>query len=92
MVGVPREEHEKVLLHLVRLNETLGIIQSALDAIQARVQALKLGQANIQKLESSQAQMEVKLDLLIRVQQPMAKPTYSAQAPPSYRGTNPDTA
>ena len=41
-VGVPKEEHEKVLLELSGLHETLGKAQSALDATQARVQALEL--------------------------------------------------
>ena len=36
-VDVPKEEHEKVLLELNGLRETLGKTQSALDATQARV-------------------------------------------------------
>ena len=36
-VGVPKEEHEKVLLELNGLRETLGKTQSALNATQARV-------------------------------------------------------
>ncbi|CAI5733685.1 unnamed protein product [Peronospora destructor] len=82
VVGIPKEEHEKVLLELSGLRETLGKTQSAFDAMRARVQALELGQAR----------MEAQLDLLIRIQQPMARPTYAAQAPPSSRGTDPDTA
>ena len=82
VVGIPKEEHEKVLLELSGLRETLGQTQSAFDAMRARVRALELGQAR----------MEAQLDLLIRIQQPMAKPTYPAQAPPSSRGTDPDTA
>ena len=38
--GVPREEHEKVLLELSGLRETLGKTQSAFDAMQACLQAL----------------------------------------------------
>ena len=40
VVGVPKEEHEKVLRELSGLQETLGKTQSALDAMQARVQVL----------------------------------------------------
>ena len=47
VVGVPKEEHEKVLLQLSGLQETLGLTQSALDAMQVRVQALELGQARV---------------------------------------------
>ena len=88
--GVPREEHEKVLLELSRLRETSGQTQIALDAMQARVQTLELGQARVQALEMGQARMEGQLDLLIRMQQPMARPTYAAQVHPSSRGTDPD--
>uniref|UniRef100_M4B7H5 Uncharacterized protein n=1 Tax=Hyaloperonospora arabidopsidis (strain Emoy2) TaxID=559515 RepID=M4B7H5_HYAAE len=81
-VGVPKEEHEKVLLEMSGLRETLGKTQSALDATQARVQVL----------ESGHTRMEAQPDLLIRMQQPMARPTSAAQAPPSSCGTDPDTA
>ena len=40
VVGVPREDHEKVLLELSGLPMTLGKTQRALDAAQAHVQAL----------------------------------------------------
>ena len=80
-VGVPKEEHEKVLLGLSGLRETLGKTQSVLDATQARVQAL----------ESGHNRMEAQLDFLIRMQQPMARPISAARAPPSSRGTDPDT-
>ena len=67
MVGVPREEYEKVLLELSGVRQTLGQTQSALDAMQARVQALESGQARVQALEMGQARMEGQLDLLIRM-------------------------
>ena len=41
VVGVPRREHKKVLLELGGLRKTLGKTQSALNATQARVQALE---------------------------------------------------
>uniref|UniRef100_M4BEB3 Uncharacterized protein n=1 Tax=Hyaloperonospora arabidopsidis (strain Emoy2) TaxID=559515 RepID=M4BEB3_HYAAE len=81
-VGVPKEEHEKILLELNGLRGTLGKTQSALDAKQACVQAL----------ESGHTRIEAELDLLIRMQQPMARPTSAAQAPSSSRRTDPDTA
>uniref|UniRef100_M4BF53 Uncharacterized protein n=1 Tax=Hyaloperonospora arabidopsidis (strain Emoy2) TaxID=559515 RepID=M4BF53_HYAAE len=81
-VGVLKQEHEKVLLELSGLRETLGKTQSALDATQACIQAL----------ESGHTRMEAQLDLLIWMQQQMAKPTSAAQAPPSSRGTDLNTA
>ena len=67
-VGVPKEEHGKVLLELSGFRETLGKTQSELDATQARVQALVSGHTR----------MKSQLDLLIRMQQPMARPTSAA--------------
>ena len=81
-VVLPKEEHEKVLLEMSGLRETLSKTQSALDATQDRVQAL----------QSGHSRTEAQLDLLIRMQQPVARPTSAAQAPPSSRGTDPDTA
>ena len=40
-VGIPKEDHEKVLLKLNGLRETLDKTQSALDTTQARVHALE---------------------------------------------------
>ena len=79
-----------MLRELSGLQEALGKTQSALDALQARVQALELGQAHVYALELIQASMEAQLDLLIRIKQPMVRPTYAAQVPPSSRGTDPD--
>ena len=92
VVGVPREEHEKVLFDLDDLLETFSKTQSAIDATQARVQALELIQGRVQALEMGQARIKDQLDLLIRMQLPMAMPHVAAQAPPSSRGTEPDTA
>ena len=92
VVVVLREEHEKVILELNGFRKTLGKTKSALDAMQSRVHALELGQARIQALESGQVRMEVQLDLLIRIQQPMERPTYAAQAPPNLRRTDIDMA
>ena len=60
-VGVPKEEHEKVLLELSGLREIFGNTQSALDAMQARVQALELGQARVPTLELGLARVRVGL-------------------------------
>ena len=81
-VGKPRDELEELRREVICLRETLGKTQNALDATQARLQALELGQTR----------MEVQLDLLVRIQRPMAMPHVAAQAPPSSRGTDPDTA
>ena len=92
VVGVPKEKHGKVIFELSGLREALGKTQSAFDAMQARVQALKLGQARAQTLELGLARVEGQLGLLIRMQRPTARPYYPAQAPPSSRGADPDTA
>ena len=92
VVGVPKEEHEKVSLELSGFKKTLGKTQTALDAMQARVQELELGQARVQALELALSRVYNQLDLLVRMQQSTARPTYAAQAPPSLRGTDPDTA
>ena len=92
LIGVPNEEHEKVLLELSCLRETLGKTQSALDAIQARVKALGLGQARVQTLELALARVDGQLDLLFRMQHSTVRPYYPAQAPPSSRGTGPNTS
>ena len=81
-VGKPEDELEKLRHEVSCLRETLGKTQSALDATQARLQALELGQTR----------MEAQLDLLVRIQRPRAMPHVAAQAPPSSRGTDPDTA
>ena len=91
MVGVPKEEHEKVLLELRGLQETLGKTQSAPDAMQTRVQALELGPARVQALELALARVDGQLDILVRMEQSTARPYYPAQAPPSSHGTGPDT-
>ena len=57
MVGVPREEHENLLLKEKALRETLGKTQSALDATQAILQTLKLDLTRI----------EPRLDILGRI-------------------------
>ena len=74
VVGVPKEEHEKVLRELSGLQETLSKTQSALDAMQARVQALELGQARVPALALALARMDGQLELLVRMQQSTARP------------------
>ena len=59
MVGIPKEEHDKVLLELSGLRDALGKTRSAFDAMRARVQALDLGQSR----------MDNHLELVIRIQQ-----------------------
>uniref|UniRef100_A0AAV1UYN6 Uncharacterized protein n=1 Tax=Peronospora matthiolae TaxID=2874970 RepID=A0AAV1UYN6_9STRA len=67
-VGIPKEEHQKVPIELKGLREKLGNTQSALDATQARIHALNSGPTR----------MEARLDLLIRIQQQMARSTSAA--------------
>ena len=92
VVGVPKEEHEKVLLELSGIQEILGKTQSELDAMQARVQELELSQARVQALELALARVDGQLELLVRIQQSTARPYSPAQAPPSSHGTGLDTA
>ena len=71
--------HE-ALVHSLR--KTLGQTQRTLNTVQARLLTF----------ETSQIRTEVQLDLLIRMQQPVARPTSAAQAPLNQPGTDPDTA
>ena len=81
-VGKPSDELEELCREVICLRETLGKTQIALDATQARIQALALGVTR----------MGAQLDLLLRIQQPMAMPHVAAQVPPSSRRTDPDMA
>ena len=54
VVGIAKEEYEKMFLELSGISETLDQTQSALDAMRVRVEVLKLEQARAQALEFSQ--------------------------------------
>ena len=82
-VGVSAAAHEALVNGVNSLHETLGQTQRTLDASQALL---------FSTFETIQKRMEVQLDLLIRMQQPVAKPTFTAQASPDQPGTDPDTA
>ena len=71
-VGVSSASHEALGYEVKSLRGTFGQNQRTLDAVQARLSTF----------ERSRTRMEVQLDLLIRMQQPVAKPTSAAQAPP----------
>ena len=58
VIDVPKAKHEKVLLELSYIRKTLRITQSALDAMQARVQALKFSQGRVQVLLLDQARIK----------------------------------
>uniref|UniRef100_A0AAV1UCM5 Uncharacterized protein n=1 Tax=Peronospora matthiolae TaxID=2874970 RepID=A0AAV1UCM5_9STRA len=74
--GVPVEAHEKLLFEVKGLQETLGKTQCMLDAMQSCIQAM----------EQAQTRSEAQLDLLIRLQQSVAMPLTSEQAPPISHG------
>uniref|UniRef100_A0AAV1UTM7 Uncharacterized protein n=1 Tax=Peronospora matthiolae TaxID=2874970 RepID=A0AAV1UTM7_9STRA len=74
--------HEKLVLEVKGLQETLDKSQCMLDAMQSRLQAM----------EQAQTRNEAQLDLLVRLQQSGAMPLSSAQAPPSSHGKDPGTA
>ena len=81
-VGVSVASHEALFHEVNSLRETLGQTQRTLDAVQARLFTF----------ETSQTRTEAQLDLLIRMQQPVARSTFAAQADPDQPGTNPDMA
>ena len=82
VAGVPLADHEKLVLEVKGLQETLGKTQYMLDAMNSRIQAM----------ERAQTRSEAQLDLLIRLQQSGAQSSSSAQAPPSSHGKDPGMA
>ena len=81
-VGVLAAAHEALAHKVNSLRETLGQTQNTLDAVQACLATF----------ETIQTRVEMKLELLIRMQQPMAKPISAVQAPPDQPETDPDPA
>ena len=79
MAGVPLADHEKPVLEVKGLQETLGKTKCMLDAMKSHLQAM----------ERAQTRREAQLDLLIHLQQSGAQPSSSAQAPPSSHGKDP---
>ena len=71
-VGVSAAAHESLVHEVNSLRETLGRTQRTIDAVQARLSTF----------ETIQTRTEVQLDLLIQMQQPVAKPNSAAQVPP----------
>ena len=82
MAGVPLADHEKPVLEVKGLQETLGKTQRMLEAMNSRLQAM----------ERAQTRSEAQLNLLIRLQQSGTQPSSSAQAPPSSHGKDPGMA
>ena len=78
MAGVPVVDHEKLVLEVKGLQETLGKTQCMLYAMTSRLQSM----------ERVQTRSEAQLDLLIRLQQSGAQPLSSAQALPNSHGKN----
>ena len=74
--------HAELVQEVQGLRETLAQTQSASDAMLARLQAV----------ERQRPRMEGQLEVLIRMQQPAAKPTPLAQAPSHPRVPDPDMA
>ena len=79
---VSAADRADLVRELNTLRETLGLTQSTLDVVQALLSSL----------ETNHTRTETQLDLLIRMQQPVAKPTFAAQEPPDQTRTYPDTA
>ena len=81
-VGVSDAAHEGLVDEVNSPCETLNQTQRTIHAVKARLSTFR----TIPTLA------EVQLDLLVRKQQPVAKPTSAAQAPPDQPRTDPNTA
>uniref|UniRef100_M4BK35 Uncharacterized protein n=1 Tax=Hyaloperonospora arabidopsidis (strain Emoy2) TaxID=559515 RepID=M4BK35_HYAAE len=82
VAGVPVADHEKLILEVKGLQETLGKIRCMLDAMKSCLQVM----------ERAQTRSEAQLDLLIRLQKFGTQPSSSTQAPPSSHGKDPGMA
>uniref|UniRef100_A0AAV1TXD0 Uncharacterized protein n=1 Tax=Peronospora matthiolae TaxID=2874970 RepID=A0AAV1TXD0_9STRA len=91
-VGVSAESHAELVKKVEDLRETLGQTQNALGEARSRLATLEGDRARLQMMESLQTRVEAQLDLLIRMQHPVATPMYAAQAPSSQHGTGPGMA
>uniref|UniRef100_A0AAV1V676 Uncharacterized protein n=1 Tax=Peronospora matthiolae TaxID=2874970 RepID=A0AAV1V676_9STRA len=60
---------------------------NALGEARSRLATLEGDRARLLMMESRQTRVEAQLDLLIRMQHPVATPIYAAQAPSSLHGT-----
>ena len=80
--GVSAKAHAELVHEVKCLRETLAQTQSTLETMQTKLQVL----------EQHRLRTEGQLNILVRMVQPSAQPTSSAQAPPHSRGSNPDTA
>uniref|UniRef100_A0AAV1T770 Uncharacterized protein n=1 Tax=Peronospora matthiolae TaxID=2874970 RepID=A0AAV1T770_9STRA len=90
--GVSAESHDELVKKLEDLRETYGQTQNTLGEARSRMATLEGDRARLQMIESRQARVEAQLDLLIRMQHPVATPMYAAQAPSSQHGTGPGMA
>ena len=71
-VDVSAAAHAALVHEVNSLCKNLGQTQRTLDAVKARLSTF----------ETIQTRKEVQLDLLIQMQQPVAKPNSAAQVPP----------
>uniref|UniRef100_A0AAV1TW54 Uncharacterized protein n=1 Tax=Peronospora matthiolae TaxID=2874970 RepID=A0AAV1TW54_9STRA len=71
-VGVSSEIHAELVKKVEDLGETLGQTQNALCEVQSRLETLEGDCARLQMMESRQTRVEAQLDLLIRMQHPVA--------------------
>uniref|UniRef100_A0AAV1UNA1 Uncharacterized protein n=1 Tax=Peronospora matthiolae TaxID=2874970 RepID=A0AAV1UNA1_9STRA len=91
-VVVSAEGHAELVKKAEDLRETLRQTQNALVEARFRLATLEGNRAHLQMMESRQTRVETQLDLLIRMQNPVATPMYAAQAPSSQHGTGPGMA
>ena len=80
--GVLAAAHATLVHEVNSLRETLGQTQRTLGAVQALLLTF----------ETSQTRTEMQIDLLIRMQKPVARNTFAAQTPPDQHMLDPDTA
>uniref|UniRef100_A0AAV1T7S5 Uncharacterized protein n=1 Tax=Peronospora matthiolae TaxID=2874970 RepID=A0AAV1T7S5_9STRA len=86
-VGVSDKSHDELVKKVEDFREILGQTQNTLGEARSRLATLEGDRARLQMMESRQARVEAQLDLLIRMQHPVATPMYAAQAPSSQHGT-----
>uniref|UniRef100_A0AAV1T448 Uncharacterized protein n=1 Tax=Peronospora matthiolae TaxID=2874970 RepID=A0AAV1T448_9STRA len=91
-VRVSAGSHSDLSKYVNGLRETLDLIQHALDEAQSLLATLKGDHARLQTMKTCLTHVEAQLDLLIRMQHPVATPMYAYPASLSQQGTDTGTA
>ena len=91
-VDVSAASHADLVKEVNTLRESLDQTQHALGEAQSRLTKLEGNYARLQMMQTRQTRVEVQLDLLIRMQHPLATPMYEVPAPSRQHETDPGTA